>query len=239
VSIWSVYVLVDPRTEEIRYVGVAKDTKVRLQTHIYEAKRAPGRNHRTCWIDSILRLGLKPILIVVETGCGNREESERVWIASFRAIGCELVNGTDGGEGAPGRVPSPETRAKQSAATKGRKKSPESVARMAAALRGRPGHKVSPETRQKISRARRSIVFSAETLARMSSAKLGRVVPPEVRKKMSERARGFKHSAESRARMSASRQAIVLSGHRMYPTALDKNKAYRQRRRELRANVHP
>ena len=54
-----------------------------------------------------------------------------------------------------GRPLSPETRAKMSAARKGHEVSPEARARIAAALKGRPGRPLSPEHRAKIATARK------------------------------------------------------------------------------------
>ena len=61
-----------------------------------------------------------------------------------------LRNLTDGGEGASGRIPSEEVRAKLSAANTGKKHTPEARANMSAANIGR---KHTPDTRAKLSAA--------------------------------------------------------------------------------------
>ncbi len=45
---WVVYALLDPRTDEVRYIGYtpAKRRKIRLREHIYSAKRS--RTHTAC-----------------------------------------------------------------------------------------------------------------------------------------------------------------------------------------------
>ena len=71
---------------------------------------------------------------------------------------------------------SPETLAKMSAARKGRKMSPEFCAKRVAALKGR---KRSPETCAKMSAANKGKKLSAETCAKMSAAKKGIKFSPE------------------------------------------------------------
>ena len=69
---------------------------------------------------------------------------------------------------------SPETRAKLSAAHKGRTDSPETRARKSAAQKG---HEVSPEARAKIAAAQRGRTHSPETRARIAAALKGRSGP--------------------------------------------------------------
>jgi predicted GIY-YIG superfamily endonuclease len=139
---WVIYILKNPRTNEVRYVGWTskKNPKVRLSMHRYEAVRHPHKTHKTAWLLSLVSIGLEPLMEIIESGTGNGwDEAERRWIAHYRANGARLVNATEGGEGCPGRIvsaasrekqkvsqknriytPSPETRAKQSAVSKQR-----------------------------------------------------------------------------------------------------------------------
>lgn len=121
---------------------------------------------------------------------------------------------------------SAETRAKMSAAHKGRKMSPEARARMSAAQKNRT---VSDETKRKLSEAAKGRTHSAETRAKMSKAHKGKIktpehlaniskakkgVPqkipqtPEQREKNrqaqigNQRAKGYRFSSEQRARLS-------------------------------------
>jgi len=95
-----IYVLKDPRTLAVRYVGKAVNLKRRLANHII-----PSIKNKTChrarWIASLLFLGLKPIAEVIEEidALDSMNERERFWIAFYREQGCELTNTTDGGEG--------------------------------------------------------------------------------------------------------------------------------------------
>jgi hypothetical protein len=110
---WIVYTLKNPRTREIRYVGwTSKTPEKRLGSHITCAKRAPQQNHRHKWVMSLVSIGLIPVIEVVECGAGDGwADAERRWIAYYRAAGARLVNGTDGGDGAPGRGTPEERRA--------------------------------------------------------------------------------------------------------------------------------
>jgi hypothetical protein len=114
------------------------------------------------------------------------------WIKVLRDEGCRLVNLTAGGDGASGRSMSVETKAKIAAKNVGRQASPETRARQSAAHRGkqyRLGVKDSPEARANVSAAMRGnrnavgntsargFKHSAESRARMSEAAKQRPAP--------------------------------------------------------------
>ena len=172
-----IYVLIDPETGEIRYVGATTTSqKQRLREHINDARRrAKSYVHR--WILSLLDRGLEPEMLVIEEvpADGNRVEAERRWIAHYRAEGARLANLTDGGDGCPGYKMSDEGRAYLSACRKAHGISPENRAKMLAAMAvlrqdpeyckrySRPGEKHPlfgkqhrPETIAKMSAARKA-----------------------------------------------------------------------------------
>ena len=133
----SIYVLKDPRTGAIRYVGKANDPKTRLSGHLYNAKTE--RTRKANWLKQLLRLGLTPFLEIIET-CSESEWQcrERFWIAEMRLRGAQLMNATDGGDSAPrGIVYSSETRKRMSLAKKGKPLSPEHAAKLRAINKGR------------------------------------------------------------------------------------------------------
>ena len=98
----------------------------------------------------------------------------------------------------------PETRAKVSAALRGRKLSPETRAKISAAHKGK---KVSQETCAKLSEAHKGKKLSPEARAKIGAANKGRKASPEARAKMSAAHKGRKHSPEHRARIGAARRA--------------------------------
>lgn len=124
---YTVYVLVDPRTHLIRYVGQTVHFLGRLHKH----QNGKAGGHRGNWIRTLIAEGLNCEGIIVEEGLSNVEadEWEQRWIALGRASGWPLTNLTDGGGGASGYVFPEEVKAKISAnnriALKGRKISPE------------------------------------------------------------------------------------------------------------------
>ena len=138
-----IYILIDPRTDEIRYVGKSIRPHQRLQNHMNEP---PTNCHRSHWLHELKGLGLYPLLDVVESISGECpwQESERYWIARLRSAGARLVNNTDGGDGVDG-LPE-ETRKRMASIWKGRKHKPESLLKMSVARKGRTD---KPESKRK------------------------------------------------------------------------------------------
>lgn len=142
-------------------------------------------------------------------------EREQFWILTLRTLYPGGANITSGGQGTPGNVHTRETRARMSAAKKGRNLSPEHCAKISAVHRGRKrpvetgrrisnalktsessiayhasrvGQKQSIVTRNKIGASKigkKRKPFSKEHLAALSASKKGRVVTVEHRAKIS------------------------------------------------------
>lgn len=98
-SIVKVYTLSDPREpDNIRYVGktVCKLLRTRLNQHVCTSKSRS--NHTQCWISSLLRIGLRPeIRLLEEVSVTDWERTEIYWISQFRCWGFDLTNSTEGG----------------------------------------------------------------------------------------------------------------------------------------------
>lgn len=112
------------------------------------------------WMNTVAKHGFKVEICAEWPTEAEAFEHEKFLIECFRDMGYALCNMTDGGEGASGLKHPPrsaETRAKLSAANKGK-------------TSGNKGNTYS---------------HSAETRARMSAAKKGRKVSAETRAKMS------------------------------------------------------
>lgn len=91
--------LKDPRNEEVRYVGkTVQKLANRLSFHISFAKT--GKNHKSCWIRSLLSSGLRPIIQNIETVLGSDgwEDREKYWISYYNKDN-RLTNMTLGGDG--------------------------------------------------------------------------------------------------------------------------------------------
>jgi len=84
-----IYSLVDPITNEIRYIGkTIMPLSKRLSTH-YRDKHL---THKTCWITSLKKVGLKPLIKSIEI-CDEETLTEReiYWISYFKEK-CNLTN---------------------------------------------------------------------------------------------------------------------------------------------------
>lgn len=98
----SVYVLTDPRTHDVRYVGVTKRTlSRRLRGHVTEARNSSSKvSHRLNWIRQLKRLGQEPVISHLQDVNDDAwQDAERYWISYFKSVGCDLVNGDSGGTG--------------------------------------------------------------------------------------------------------------------------------------------
>ena len=207
----TIYLLSDPITSAPRYVGATNNLRIRINNHLLGYSNGRCKN----WIKSVLRLGLKPLVEILEVvEKPQRQDAERAWILGFRQTGADLTNLTDGGEGRLGYNLGPETKSKISASKIGKKRSPETIAKVAAALRGR---KHSPETREAC-RVRmmgnryavgHSHPQSQETKERLRTINLGKMIPRETREKISKSNTGRKHSPESIANMRSGHQNLA------------------------------
>jgi group I intron endonuclease len=171
-----IYGLVDPLSSQIRYIGKADNPAKRYFRHLRENIKNP-RTHKECWIASLLKNNLKPILeIIEETDAASWVEREKYYIAYYKSKKVDLTNATDGGEDPPNAT--------------GRKISEEHKAIL---LSCNLGKKRSLETRQRISEAvKKNHVrywknkkFSKEHRNNLSIAKKGRRHTEEEKKNLS------------------------------------------------------
>lgn len=193
-----IYALFDPRTDEVRYVGqtTAARLQTRLSLHVHRAKQG-ARRHVCTWIRSLLRDGVRPVIVLLEeTADINRE---RVWIFLHKLCGCNLTNASTGGEsGALGVTHDAATHARMGASKRGKPKSAEHRAKIAAAHKGKP--KRQPKGRK----------MSATTKAKIAAKARGRKASPEVRANMKAAARRHVEADPD----TAAKQARLMSAAR-------------------------
>jgi hypothetical protein len=132
----SIYFLIDPRDESIRYVGqTAKEPRVRVNEHV-DVSRGGLDFHVNRWIRELLRMGFRPNFVAFNVENANSAES--LWISVLKLAGCPLTNMTAGGEsfrrGIPHRL---ETIEKMKRAHAGRRWTAEQIEKRAA-LRRKP-----------------------------------------------------------------------------------------------------
>lgn len=88
-----IYLLRDPRTFEVRYVGKASKPYSRFRAHLTEK----GTYRKIRWVQYLLANGLRPIMeVVLCCNINQWEDVERRLIASYRKQ-FNLVNNTAGG----------------------------------------------------------------------------------------------------------------------------------------------
>ncbi len=189
-----IYGLVDPRNDELRYVGWAYCAQKRLKGHLEDTRSTKKKpTHKVCWLRT---LSDQPNLIIFETlPESDWSEAERFWIAYFKSLGCRLTNATDGGEGMIGFKHSDEARIKMSKGMKGKEAWNRGVPltkewkyNLSQSLKGRvsprKGVKLSVETIKKTQIGRKKYYeihpgpmkgkkFTPEQLARLSESHKG------------------------------------------------------------------
>jgi hypothetical protein len=138
-----IYGLIDPRTDEVRYIGKSTSGLNRPKQHTMPSilKRT---SHKTNWIRSLLVDGLVPIIRVLESFTDTEclEDAEMFWISQGKGMGWELTNLTKGGGGTVGWHHYEETKQRLRAVHSGKsyhvtKHGPDTRARISAAHLGR------------------------------------------------------------------------------------------------------
>lgn len=97
------YILIDPLTNKIRYIGQSVNPANRYRNHIYEAKKN-NRNHKERWIIQLLRKNVKPIMQIVweeVMGAVEANSFETYMIEYYKEIGCDLTNSEDRARNTP------------------------------------------------------------------------------------------------------------------------------------------
>lgn len=110
-SLTKIYELIDPITNETRYIGKTKGSiNKRFNSHIHDAINRSDRNaYVQCWIKNIVNNGSKPIInLIDEVPTEEWQFWEKYWIAQYKAWGVRLTNSTNGGDGTDGYTYSQE-----------------------------------------------------------------------------------------------------------------------------------
>lgn len=163
-----IYALIDPRTDEIKYVGKTNNLNARLYKHI----NIKLKTKVSCWIRSLLKADLLPIMeILDEVPDSEWQFWEQYWIWLCMSWGFNLKNSTYGGDGGDVNFTAEtikklrEINLGEKNPMYGKKHKQESIDKIIAAnlgkkrsmtgceniRKGKLGHSVSEETRDKIS----------------------------------------------------------------------------------------
>ncbi len=141
-----IYGLIDPRTKELRYIGMSSNGLKRPKAHLYPSIYNKSNTYVYCWIKNLKKENLQPEIMVIDE-CSNYtdlQDLEVFYINYFKAIGCNLTNLREGGLG--GKY--------------GEKQSPEAIAKRIATKKAnnKPPHKMSKESRLKVSLAQIGLI---------------------------------------------------------------------------------
>lgn len=131
-------------------------------------------------------------ILICSMECSTEDSAfdlERGLIKRLRAMGVEIVNCTDGGEGVSGLRMSDEAKQKMRAKKVGRKLSAEHIEKI---RKSQIGKVMSPEAREKVSLARKGAKFSDEHKRKLKEARLGSRLAQETIRKLREKAIGSK-----------------------------------------------
>jgi group I intron endonuclease len=90
-----IYKLIDPISNDVRYVGKTNNLNRRLSAHI--KRSTTNKYHSARWINSLIDKGFKPLISIIEECTEkNWEEREIYWISYYREK-YDLTNILDGG----------------------------------------------------------------------------------------------------------------------------------------------
>lgn len=197
-----IYALRDPRDGEVRYIGKCNILGKRLCAHRNER----GDTRKCQWIAALGSIGLSPTIEALEAIDGDWQAAERRWIAHYRALGADLCNHTDGGEGLTNA--SPETRQKLSAY----RSNDWAINREKNLAISR-----SPVRRDKISKALSGKPKTKEHVAKLPQNSPGWKHTPEAKAKIAAASKGNQHCAGRRLTAEHKEKIRATSTGRRYP----------------------
>jgi hypothetical protein len=164
----SIYVLIDPFTDAIRYVGAANDPRYRLRQHKIPSYIKKSKTPKSKWIKELKENGGTPVMEVIDiVGLNEWEFWEAHYISLFKSWGFNLLNLTQGGKGLTGYKASEETKCKMRVP----KHTTETRKAISEKMKGRV---FKPETREKLSRLHKGRKQTPEAIENMRQSKLGK-----------------------------------------------------------------
>ncbi len=99
-----IYALIDPRNDQVRYIGKSDYPRMRFNCHVADKLFVErGNNHKVNWINSLKKENLKPELFILdEVNQSEWQFWEQYYLSLYKSFGFKLVNLTKGGDGSNG-----------------------------------------------------------------------------------------------------------------------------------------
>lgn len=121
-----VYGLIDPNTKELKYIGYSSQYLERYKEHLLPSN-LKHQTRKNVWLRRLLKNGFKPEIIILEEAESeiNGLEKEIELIEYYKTIGCDLTNGTLGGDGRYGFKTPNEVKEKIRLSMKGKNTKPQ------------------------------------------------------------------------------------------------------------------
>lgn len=94
----NIYILIDPRDRQVRYIGKTNNPDERFKNHMNRGHNK--LSYKRNWIESLKKLKLKPIMQIIDIVLIDEWIFwEKYWISQFKSWGFNLTNHTEGGDG--------------------------------------------------------------------------------------------------------------------------------------------
>jgi hypothetical protein len=99
----AIYILKDPRTGDVRYVGQTKNAFYRRQKHMCVPRKYKYQKELINWQRSLAAMNLRNEFVVLEyCSLADLDAREAFYIQHYRSIGALLFNAASGGHGTTG-----------------------------------------------------------------------------------------------------------------------------------------
>lgn len=226
-----IYSLSHPETNEVRYIGLTRNTQRRFKQYLLKGHT----RHLDNWLKSIASLGMQPTMTILEE-CDetNACDAERKWIEVFKAANANLLNYTNGGESSftisdetkeKIRATWTEERRKKQAEITRRMWTPERKAAFTAVMKGRP-RKPGTSHFIKLNKARAGIPLSEQARLKLSIAQRGKkkVLTEDGRRRQSERSKALWQNPEIVEKIKAGQRRGAATTHAIFKLKGDPRK---------------
>lgn len=184
-----IYGLIDPRTDELRWVGKSDDPQRRMLQHM---ARHTGTAPRIAWFRELRDRGIDPrVVILEEVATSDWQDAERRWIDDMRDDGHQLLNAIAGGTGGShnaGMKLGPQSDEVKQRRLERRQQFQRRPMSAEGRRRLREARKLDPRIGERVEAmvaATRGVPKSAEHKAKIGAGNRGKTVSPETRQKLS------------------------------------------------------